>query len=85
MALLLLAGNLALLNINVGHELLHKDDKFTKFVGTYTLLKNLNIHYTQEHVFGHHRYVATPLDPVSAPKGRSLISHLLPAFKNSYT
>ena len=33
------------------------------------MLKTLNIHFTSEHLFGHHRNVATPKDPASADKG----------------
>lgn len=32
------------------------------------MINSLYIHWTVEHVIGHHRNVATPLDPATAPK-----------------
>lgn len=33
------------------------------------MIKNLYMHFTIEHLFGHHKKVATPDDPASADKG----------------
>ncbi|MEO1269027.1 MAG: alkane 1-monooxygenase [Myxococcota bacterium] len=30
-----------------------------------------------EHVYGHHRYVSTPVDPATAPRGRNAYVHIL--------
>jgi len=66
---LYLWGTLSSTNFTIGHELLHKDDLLDKTLGTLTLSKNMYMHYSIEHVWTHHRYVGTPLDPVSALKG----------------
>ncbi len=57
---LLMMGLMAGSNINVSHELFHKHDVVDKFLGTMTLAKNYYMHFSIEHVFGHHRRVATP-------------------------
>lgn len=43
--LVYLVGAMALFNVGIGHELYHKDEKFDKFFGTYTMIKNLKTHY----------------------------------------
>ncbi len=57
---LIVVGFLAGSNINVSHELIHKEDKLDQFLGTLTLFKNLYTHWQIEHTMGHHRNVATP-------------------------
>jgi alkane 1-monooxygenase len=47
-------------NMNVAHELFHKDNIIDKIVGTLTLARNMYMHFTIEHIFGHHKSVATP-------------------------
>lgn len=42
------------------------------------------MHYSIEHVWTHHRYVGTPLDPVSALKGESLNSFIPKAVVEQY-
>jgi alkane 1-monooxygenase len=63
---LFVSGNLAASNINIAHELFHKDNPIDKFLGTFTLARNFYLHYAIEHIFGHHRNVATPGDPSSS-------------------
>lgn len=53
-------------NINVAHELGHKDNLVDKTLGTLTLSRNLYMHFAIEHIYGHHRNVATPTDPATA-------------------
>lgn len=69
MATLFISGNLAASNFNVAHELFHKDSVIDKALGTFTMARNLHMHFAIEHIFGHHRHVATPLDATSARKG----------------
>lgn len=52
--------------INVGHELGHRVDKFEQFLAKALLCTSLYIHFFIEHNKGHHKNVATPLDPSSA-------------------
>ncbi|KAM3134037.1 hypothetical protein pb186bvf_013879 [Paramecium bursaria] len=82
--LLYILGGFGSMNLTVAHELLHKDNKLDKFLGTYSMIKNLYQHYSLEHVFGHHRHVGTPLDAVSASKGMPFDKIFIPAVINQY-
>jgi alkane 1-monooxygenase len=59
-------GTLGASNINVAHELFHKDNLIDKWVGRLALSRNFYMHFTIEHIYGHHRNVATPVDPATA-------------------
>lgn len=37
-----------------------------RVLGTIHMLKTLNMHFTYEHVYGHHRRVGTPEDPATS-------------------
>ncbi len=52
--------------INVGHELGHRANKFEQFLAKALLMTSLYQHFFIEHNKGHHKNVATPLDPSSA-------------------
>ena len=58
--------------INVGHELGHRKSRFERFLAKLLLLPSMYIHFFIEHNRGHHKYVATPLDPASARYNESL-------------
>jgi alkane 1-monooxygenase len=71
-------------NINVGHELFHKDNPVDKLTGMFTYAKCFYMHFIIEHVFGHHRNVATPKDPATARLGESLYSFYFRSIIGSY-
>ena len=48
------------------HELIHRSSRLGRFLGDMQLAMVLYGHYRSEHLLVHHRYVATPRDPVSA-------------------
>ena len=48
------------------HELIHRSTRFERFLGDLQLGMVLYGHYRSEHLLVHHRYVATPRDPVTA-------------------
>ena len=48
----------------------------SKFIGSFHLSKNLFIYFNIEHNYGHHKYVATPEDPVTARKNETFYSFL---------
>ena len=48
------------------HELIHRSSRFERFLGDVQLGMVLYGHYRSEHLLVHHRYVATPRDPVTA-------------------
>ena len=47
--------------------------------------KNLYMHFTYEHLFGHHKRVATEEDPASAEVGINLYKFFPRTFFGSYT
>ena len=46
--------------------------------------KNLYMHFTYEHIYGHHRRVGTPEDPATSVLGQSLYEFLPITFIGSY-
>lgn len=52
--------------INIAHELGHRNSFFDRTLARILLLSSLYMHFIVEHNRGHHRHVATPLDPASA-------------------
>lgn len=48
------------------HELLHQKNRLERHLGDLLLAMVLYSHFRSEHLLVHHRYVATPRDPVSA-------------------
>lgn len=60
------------------HELVHRiADKSSVFIGRCLLAFSFDTVFSIEHVYGHHRYVATPEDPATAPRGRNVYAHIL--------
>lgn len=60
------------MGINVAHELGHHARPLDRALARMLLPGSLYMHFYIEHNKGHHRYVSTPLDPASAPKGMSV-------------
>ncbi len=52
--------------INVAHELGHRTTQFERTLSKLLLLPCLYMHFYLEHNFGHHKNVATPLDPATS-------------------
>lgn len=75
----------------IAHELFHKHNWLDRTIGTLHQIKNMYMHFTIEHVHGHHKRVSTPEDPTSAPSGmtvyqfipRSIVGSLVSAFQIS--
>jgi alkane 1-monooxygenase len=62
------------IQFTVAHEIFHKAGSINKILGTLHMSKNLYTHFTYEHLYGHHRKVATPDDPASAPQHSDVYS-----------
>lgn len=62
--------------VNVAHELIHSRRLRDRRLGGLMLSVLWLASFKVEHIRGHHRDVATPDDPSSAPLGRSLYAHL---------
>ena len=52
--------------INYSHELMHQKNKLERWMADLLLASVLYSHFRSEHLLNHHRYVATPKDPVTA-------------------
>ena len=52
--------------INYSHELMHQKNKLERWMADALLAMVLYSHFRSEHLLVHHRYVATPRDPVTA-------------------
>ncbi|RLJ51928.1 alkane 1-monooxygenase [Litoreibacter meonggei] len=52
--------------INYSHELMHQKNKLERWLGDLLLATVMYSHFRSEHLLTHHRYVATPKDPVTA-------------------
>lgn len=81
---LFIFSNLEAVQFAVAHEIFHKPGKFHRYLGTIHMVKNLYMHFTFEHLYGHHRRVATPEDPASSLKGQSLYNFFPQTFFGSY-
>ncbi len=57
------------IGITFAHELVHRSSRFERALGDVLLALVTYPHFAVEHVFGHHRHVATPADPASARLG----------------
>jgi alkane 1-monooxygenase len=58
--------------MNLGHELGHRQGFWNQLCANLFWLPNLYMHFGIEHNLWHHKYVATDMDPASAPEGMSL-------------
>lgn len=54
--------------INVAHELGHRFNKIENILAQLLLLPSFYMHFFIEHNYGHHKNVATPLDPATSRK-----------------
>jgi len=72
------------LGINVGHELGHRKKPLERIFAKSLLLSSQYMHFIIEHNRGHHKNVATPLDPASARKGEVLYFFWYRSITKSY-
>jgi NAD(P)H-flavin reductase/ferredoxin len=69
---------IGLLGTITAHELTHRTwDPVSMFIGRWLLAFSFDTSFAIEHVYGHHRYVATLHDPATAPRGRSVYAHIV--------
>ncbi len=68
---------LGVLGINVAHELGHRQSLFAKIIAQLLLLPCLYMHFTKEHNYWHHKYVASAKDPSSAKLNEPLYTFWL--------
>ena len=70
--------------INVAHELGHRTRRYERLLAQMLLLPGLYMHFFIEHNRGHHRHVATPLDPATSRRGESVYGFWLRSVTMSY-
>ncbi|MCA9546189.1 MAG: alkane 1-monooxygenase [Myxococcales bacterium] len=62
--------------ITIAHELMHRRGAGDRALGEALMTLSSYPHFCVEHVYGHHKTVATPDDPAFAPYGQSLYAFL---------
>jgi alkane 1-monooxygenase len=72
------------LGINVAHELGHRSGKIDQWFAKALLVPALYTHFTIEHNLGHHKNVATDLDPASAKKNETIYAFWWRSVKGTY-
>lgn len=75
--LIIAAGLSGGLNVNMGHELGHKNTALERWLAKIVLAPTFYGHFFIEHNRGHHRDVATPIDPASSRMGETIYSFVL--------
>ncbi len=63
-------------SINIAHELMHRKRPLDRGIAELLMQTVSYPHFCVEHVLGHHRHVATPLDPGTARLGENLYAFL---------
>ncbi len=64
------------IGITTAHEFIHRPGRWERRLGLVLLALVTYMHFRIEHVYGHHRRVATPEDPASARLGESFYEFL---------
>jgi alkane 1-monooxygenase len=72
------------LGINAAHELGHRNKLFEQLLAQGLLLSSLYTHFYIEHNRGHHKHVATPLDPASARLNENVYAFIIRSVSGSY-
>ena len=72
------------LGINVAHELGHRHKKYEQNMSKALLLTTLYMHFFIEHNRGHHKNIATPLDPATSRYGENLYSFFVRSVTGGY-
>ncbi len=72
------------LGINIGHELGHRHKKHEQWMAQGFLLSSLYMHFFIEHNRGHHKNIATPLDPATSRRGESLYAFWFRSVTDGY-
>lgn len=74
--------------INVAHELGHRTSQFERTLSKLLLMPCLYMHFYLEHNFGHHKNVATPLDPATSRMNQTVyhfwVISVLQQYRNAW-
>ncbi|MFK7936154.1 MAG: alkane 1-monooxygenase [Saprospiraceae bacterium] len=72
------------MGINVAHELGHRVNKFEQWIAQALLLPEMYMHFFIEHNRGHHKNVATDVDPASSRYGEVIYAFFARSIVYSY-
>ncbi|HEX4923981.1 MAG TPA: alkane 1-monooxygenase [Bdellovibrionales bacterium] len=72
------------ITLTAAHELIHRPARWQRGLGVALLWAANYMHYRVEHVFGHHKKVATPEDPATARRGEGLYAFWLRSILGSF-
>jgi alkane 1-monooxygenase len=72
------------LGINVAHELGHRHKTSEQMMSKSLLLTSLYMHFFIEHNRGHHKNIATPLDPATSRYGENIYSFFIRSVRDGY-
>jgi len=70
--------------INVAHELIHRRSRALRLLGLWSLMLCGYGRWMIEHVFGHHRRVATAADPATARRGENFYAFLVRTYYGQF-
>ena len=71
------------IGITTAHELIHRQNKYMRGIGVLLLVLCCYGHFRIEHVYGHHKHVATKEDPATARKGENFYFYFVRCVINS--
>jgi alkane 1-monooxygenase len=72
------------IGINIGHELGHRSKKYEQQMAKALLLTSMYMHFFIEHNRGHHKNIATPLDPATARLNEPIYSFYIRSIRDSW-
>lgn len=72
------------IGINVAHELIHKKEQIEKFLGKMLLCSVCYGHFYIEHIWGHHRHLASSKDSATAKIGETIYQFIPRSMTGSY-
>ncbi len=71
------------IGITTAHELIHRQNKYMRGIGVLLLILCCYGHFRIEHVYGHHKHVATREDPATARRGENFYFYFIRCVINS--
>ena len=71
------------IGITTAHELIHRQNKYMRGIGVLLLILCCYGHFRIEHIYGHHRNVATKEDPATARRGENFYFYFFRCVFNS--
>ena len=71
------------IGITTAHELIHRQNKYMRSIGVLLLILCCYGHFRIEHVYGHHKHVATKEDPATARRGENFYFYFIRCVFNS--